>query len=51
MKFILVFQQLSSEEMRIEPVGKDDEGASYWNFNDERLYKETKPIEPPEKNK
>lgn len=33
--------------MRIEPVGHDSEKSTYWNFNDERLYKETKPPEPP----
>lgn len=26
--------------MRIEPVGMDADGFTYWNFNDERLYKE-----------
>lgn len=35
----------------MEPVGVDGEGAHYWNFNDERLYKEQPPEEVPDKHK
>lgn len=37
--------------MRVEPVGHDGQNASYWNFNDERLYKEEAPEEPVDKHK
>jgi len=37
--------------MRIEPVGKDSSGATYWNFNNERLYKETETVTHSEKHK
>ena len=40
-------QGIHGEDMRVEPVGQDSEESTYWNFNDERLYKETKPPEPP----
>ena len=42
-----LMQGIHGEDMRVEPVGQDSEESTYWNFNDERLYKETKPPEPP----
>ncbi|XP_067937082.1 chromatin remodeling regulator CECR2-like [Watersipora subatra] len=44
-------KQLSGEDMRVEPVGCDGRGCHYWNFNDERLYKEEPMLENPEKHK
>lgn len=49
--FHFLSQGLSGEDMRIEPVGEDSEGFTYWNFNDERLYKEKQVLHMPEKRK
>lgn len=39
-----IFANLDAESLRVDPLGKDAKGASYWYFHGTRLYRDDAPI-------